>query len=83
VRPHTAHAPPQSYHPAVPSTGPAEVVQNGSASLYPHVPAIAYSVLEGDFDGLTEEWLRWFPSNPPACQGAKFLTLALVEEKQR
>ena len=24
-----------------------------------------------DFVGTNEEWLRWFPSNPPARQGAK------------
>ena len=26
---------------------------------------------EEDFQGMNEEWLRWFPSNPPARQGAK------------
>jgi 2-iminobutanoate/2-iminopropanoate deaminase len=26
---------------------------------------------EQDFHGMNEEWLRWFPSNPPARQGAK------------
>lgn len=26
---------------------------------------------EDDFPGLNEEWLRWFPENPPARQGAK------------
>jgi 2-iminobutanoate/2-iminopropanoate deaminase len=26
---------------------------------------------EEDFAGMNEEWLRWFPSNPPARQGAK------------
>jgi 2-iminobutanoate/2-iminopropanoate deaminase len=26
---------------------------------------------EDDFAGLNEEWLKWFPSNPPARQGAK------------
>ena len=26
---------------------------------------------EADFPGMNEEWLRWFPSNPPARQGAK------------
>ena len=24
-----------------------------------------------DFAGMNEEWMRWFPSNPPARQGAK------------
>ena len=27
---------------------------------------------EEDFAGFNEEWLRWFPSNPPARSGAKF-----------
>ena len=26
---------------------------------------------EDDFGGMNEEWLRWFPSDPPARQGAK------------
>ena len=26
---------------------------------------------EADFPGMNEEWLKWFPSNPPARQGAK------------
>lgn len=26
---------------------------------------------DSDFAGMNEEWLRWFPSNPPARQGAK------------
>jgi 2-iminobutanoate/2-iminopropanoate deaminase len=26
---------------------------------------------EDDFQGMNEEWLRWFPSQPPARQGAK------------
>jgi 2-iminobutanoate/2-iminopropanoate deaminase len=26
---------------------------------------------EDDFPGMNEEWLRWFPENPPARQGAK------------
>lgn len=26
---------------------------------------------EEDFAGMNEEWLRWFPLNPPARQGAK------------
>jgi 2-iminobutanoate/2-iminopropanoate deaminase len=26
---------------------------------------------EEDFAGMNEEWLRWFPTNPPARQGAK------------
>jgi 2-iminobutanoate/2-iminopropanoate deaminase len=26
---------------------------------------------EDDFAGMNEEWLRWFPVDPPARQGAK------------
>ena len=26
---------------------------------------------EQDFPGMNEEWLRWFPANPPARQAAK------------
>jgi 2-iminobutanoate/2-iminopropanoate deaminase len=26
---------------------------------------------EEDFSGMNEEWVKWFPSNPPARQGAK------------
>lgn len=26
---------------------------------------------EADFQGMNEEYLKWFPSNPPARQGAK------------
>ena len=26
---------------------------------------------EADFAGMNEEWLKWFPVNPPARQGAK------------
>jgi 2-iminobutanoate/2-iminopropanoate deaminase len=26
---------------------------------------------EDDFAGMNEEWMGWFPTNPPARQGAK------------
>lgn len=26
---------------------------------------------EDDFAGMNEEWVKWFPTNPPARQGAK------------
>ena len=26
---------------------------------------------EDDFAGMNEEWMRWFPADPPARQGAK------------
>lgn len=36
--------------------------------------AVSFTVIladEDDFAGMNEEWLRWFPSDPPARQGAK------------
>jgi 2-iminobutanoate/2-iminopropanoate deaminase len=41
-----------------------------------------------DFAGMNEEWVRWFPTNPPARQGAKHplevdglrISIALVAE---
>lgn len=36
--------------------------------------AVSFTVLladEDDFAGMNEEWLRWFPTDPPARQGAK------------
>ena len=36
--------------------------------------AVSFTVVladEDDFVGMNEEWLRWFPFNPPARQGAK------------
>src|SRR5580698_6344089 len=36
--------------------------------------AVSFTVIlleETDFAGMNEEWIRWFPSDPPARQGAK------------
>ena len=36
--------------------------------------AVSFTVVladEEDFAGMNEEWIRWFPSDPPARQGAK------------
>ena len=36
--------------------------------------AVSFTVVladEDDFVGMNEEWIRWFPSDPPARQGAK------------
>jgi len=43
---------------------------------------------ESDFAGMNEEWARWFPTDPPARQGAKLpihpkgmkISIALVAE---
>ena len=35
------------------------------------VSATVILVEESDFAGMNEEWARWFPTGPPARQGAK------------
>ena len=35
------------------------------------VSATVILLEEEDFSGLNEEWLKWFPLDPPALQGAK------------
>ena len=35
------------------------------------VSATVILLEEDDFAGMNEEWLNWFPANPPARQGAK------------
>ena len=35
------------------------------------VNAMVVMADEDEFAGMNEEWLRWFPVNPLACQGAK------------
>jgi hypothetical protein len=41
------------------------------SSLDKIVSATVVLADEEDFAGMNEEWLRWFPANPPARQGAK------------
>jgi 2-iminobutanoate/2-iminopropanoate deaminase len=35
------------------------------------VSATVIVLEEEDFPGMNEEWIKWFPENPPARQGAK------------
>ena len=35
------------------------------------VSATVIILEESDFAGMNEEWVKWFPTNPPARQGAK------------
>jgi 2-iminobutanoate/2-iminopropanoate deaminase len=35
------------------------------------VSATVILLEETDFAGMNEEWIKWFPANPPARQGAK------------
>ena len=41
------------------------------SSLDKAVSATFILAEESDFAGMNEEWLKWFPSDPPARQGAK------------
>ena len=47
------------------------ILEAAGSSLDKVVSATVVLANEEDFQGMNEEWLRWFPSNPPARQGAK------------
>ena len=47
------------------------ILEEASSSLDKIVSATIALADEDDFPGMNEEWLKWFPSNPPARQGAK------------
>lgn len=47
------------------------ILEEAGSSLDKIVSATVVLAEEEDFAGMNEEWLRWFPSNPPARQGAK------------
>ena len=52
-------------------TNIAAILQAAGSSMDKIVSATIVLADEDDFAGMNEEWLRWFPSNPPARQGAK------------
>jgi 2-iminobutanoate/2-iminopropanoate deaminase len=47
------------------------ILKAADTSLDRVVSATVIILEEGDFAGMNEEWVKWFPSNPPARQGAK------------
>ena len=47
------------------------ILKAADTSLDRVVSATVIILEEGDFAGMNEEWIKWFPSNPPARQGAK------------
>ncbi len=47
------------------------ILNEAGSSLDKIVSATVILAEEDDFSGMNEEWLRWFPSDPPARQGAK------------
>ena len=52
-------------------TNIAAILEAAGSSLDRVVSATVILAEEDDFAGMNEEWLRWFPSDPPARQGAK------------
>ena len=47
------------------------ILEAAGSSLEKMVSATVILADEEDFAGMNEEWSRWFPSDPPARQGAK------------
>ena len=47
------------------------ILEEAGSSLDKLVSVTVVLAEEDDFAGMNEEWLKWFPSNPPARQGAK------------
>jgi len=47
------------------------ILEAAGTSLDRVLSATVIILEEEDFAGMNEEWLKWFPVNPPARQGAK------------
>ena len=47
------------------------ILKGAGSSMDKIVSATVILLEEEDFSGLNEEWLKWFPLDPPARQGAK------------
>ena len=47
------------------------ILEAAGATIDDVVQATFILLDESDFAGMNEEWGRWFPTNPPARQGAK------------
>jgi 2-iminobutanoate/2-iminopropanoate deaminase len=47
------------------------ILEAAGSSLEKIVSATVVLADEADFAGMNEEWLKWFPVDPPARQGAK------------
>lgn len=52
-------------------TNVSAILEAAGSSLDRVVSATIVLADEDDWPGMNEEWLRWFPTNPPARQGAK------------
>ena len=47
------------------------ILSAAGSSLAKILSATVILAEESDFAGMNEEWLKWFPEDPPARQGAK------------
>jgi len=47
------------------------ILEEAGSSLDKIVSVTVILADEDDFAGMNEEWLKWFPADPPARQGAK------------
>ncbi len=47
------------------------ILEAAGSSVERIVSATVIILEETDFAGMNEEWMKWFPANPPARQGAK------------
>jgi 2-iminobutanoate/2-iminopropanoate deaminase len=47
------------------------ILEEAGSSMDKIVSATVVMADEDDFSGMNEEWLKWFPKEPPARQGAK------------
>jgi len=52
-------------------TNIAAILEAAGTSMEKIASATVILAEEDDFGGMNEEWMRWFPTNPPARQGAK------------
>jgi 2-iminobutanoate/2-iminopropanoate deaminase len=66
----------------------AAILHAAGSSLDQAVSATFILVSENDFPGMNEEWVKWFPKDPPARHGAKLpisppgmkISIALIAE---
>ena len=47
------------------------ILEEAGSSMDKIVSVTVVMADEDEFAGMNEEWMKWFPSNPPARQGAK------------
>jgi len=47
------------------------ILESAGSSLDKIASATVILLDEGDFAGMNEEWVKWFPADPPARQAAK------------